>query len=303
MDSYDYSRILVPTDMSDFSAQALRYAAALRERLGSTVTLLYADETHFPIDVMEIPLGAYLEQAPQTTARLAEKLRSYAHDHLGSCAVETLVIRDTPARAIVRTARDMRADLVVMGTHGRSGWRRALLGSVAESVLHETDRPVLTVTPAVPSHGHPPAIRRIVCPVNFTFIAREALQHATALAQAFEAELLIVYVTEGSHSPHLREIEAAFALWVDPAVRARARYSLTLVPEGDPAERVLATAREAEADLIVLGAQHRYFSDATVIGTTTERITRFARCPVLTVVRKARTEVRVHEDALVEASV
>ena len=72
-----------------------------------------------------------------------------------------------------------------------------------------------------------------------------------------------------------------------------------ILPDGDPAQRTLEAATEWNADLIVVGAQHRFFSDATVIGTTTQRITRFARIPVLTVAMKARKEIQdpVHETA------
>jgi nucleotide-binding universal stress UspA family protein len=296
MDSIVYERILVPTDMSDFANQAIRYAALLRDRLGSQITLLYADEAYLPVDVLEVPLGYYLEQAPATKAKLQEKLREYAREHIPGASVESMIVEDAPARAIVNTAKEMKADLIVMGTHGRHGWRRALLGSVTETVLHETERPVLTVTPNVLREKPSAEIKRVVCPVNFTHIAREALHHACAISQAFDAELIVVYVAEGVQPPQLPEVEAAFSLWVDPATRGRTRYRLSIVGDGDPAETVLTTAGDAGADLIVLGAQHKFFSDATVIGTTTQRITRFARCPVMTIVRKARTEIEIHED-------
>lgn len=290
MENFGYERILVPTDMSEFGELAVRYAALFRERLASRITLLYADETYFPIDVLEIPLGYYLENAPETKVKLQERLRDYAQQHLPGDGVTTQVVQDTPARAIVQTAKEMKADLIIMGTHGRRGWRRALLGSVTENVLHETNRPVLTVTPAILEQDEPLKIRTVVCPVNFTYIAREALSHACAMAQAFGAELIVVYVAEGVTPPQLPDVEAAFSLWVDPALKGRVSYRLSIVGEGEPAGRVLETAADVDADLIVVGAQHKFFSDATVIGTTTQRITRFARCPVLTVVRAARKE-------------
>lgn len=288
-----YQNILVPTDMSVVAAGALRYAGLLRERLQARITLLYADETWLPVDILEMPLGYYLENAPETKAKLQELLRKYADSYLPPGSAQTQVVQESPARAIVHAAKEMNADLVIMGTHGRRGWRRALLGSVTETVLHEIDRPVLTVTPAALTDSKTPEIRRVICPVNFTYVARTSLHHACAMAEAFDAELVVVYVAEGIQPPKLPEVEAAFNLWVDPAVRGRARYKLTIVDSGDAAESVLATAAEVDADLIVLGAQHRFFHDATVVGTTTERITRFARCPVLTVVRKATAEIEM----------
>ncbi|HVR40637.1 MAG TPA: universal stress protein [Thermoanaerobaculia bacterium] len=128
MDSFAYERILVPTDMSEFANLAIRYAALFRERMASQLTLLYADEIYYPADMIEVPMGYYLEKAPETKLQLQQKLREYAGAHALQDA-ETLVIQESPARAIVRTARDMKAELIVMGTHGRHGWRRAILGS------------------------------------------------------------------------------------------------------------------------------------------------------------------------------
>jgi nucleotide-binding universal stress UspA family protein len=93
---------------------------------------------------------------------------------------------------------------------------------------------------------------------------------------------VIVYVDDGSQSPFLNRAGAKMAAWIAPAVRERIRYR-EIITHGDPSGRVLEVADEVDGDLIVLGAQHRLFRDATVIGSTTERITRFAKRPVLTI--------------------
>jgi nucleotide-binding universal stress UspA family protein len=301
MQSLSYESILVPTDMSDFGKLALRYAALFQQKLGSRLTLLFADEFYFPLDLLELPLGYYLENAPDAKMKLHEKLRDYITEN---CALgaEALVMQDAPSRAIVSVAKQSRSDLVIMGTHGRRGWRRALLGSVTESVLREIDCPVLTVTPAIMPNEGDLAIRTILSPVNFTHVAREALQHASALAAAFDADLVVMYVAEGIDQPMLPQLDTAFSQWIDPHVRDRCRYSQIVIRSGDPAEHVLNMSGKLGADLIVIGAQHKWFSDATVIGTTTERITRFAKCPVLTVVRKAVVERPVEDELLVETA-
>jgi nucleotide-binding universal stress UspA family protein len=292
MDYAGFERVLVPTDLSDFAALALRYAALMRERAGSALTLLYADETYLPVDLLEAPLGYYLENAPQSREKLQTRFSEYAKAQIGG-AFETMVVQDSPARAILNAARSLRSDLIILGTHGRRGVRRAILGSVTENVLHEADTPVLTVTPSLMASKET-AIKRILCPVNFTYVAREALLQACKFAQLFGAELAVMYVVEGLPGDRADQIESAFQQWVDPQVRDQCRFTRMFVRDGDPAERVLAAAFEQTSDLIVVGAQHKFFSDATVIGTTTQRITRFAHCPVLTVVRKAKPEVFEH---------
>ena len=298
MESFGYDRILVPTDMSDFAKVALRYAVLFQEKLGSSLTLMFADEFYFPVDLLELPMGYYLENAPDTKKKLTEQLRDYVKANV-PLGADAFIVQDAPARAIVSTAKDTRADLIVMGTHGRHGWRRALLGSVTESVLHDTDTPILTVTPSMMKGADKPQITRVLCPVNFTRVARQSLSHACAISQAFGAELVVMYVAESVDEEHAPQIESAFSQWVDPHVQSHCSYHQLFATGDDAAAKVLETAAQLQVDLMVIGAQHRMFSEATVIGTTTERITRFAQCPVLTIIRKAIVEESVEEKTLV----
>jgi len=198
--------------------------------------------------------------------------------------VESLLVEDTPARAILETAREREADLIVMGTHGRSGLSRVMLGSVTERVLRESDRPVLTIRYTTGMSPEPRgSIRSLLCPVNYTPVARKALQHAVALAQCFDAELTVVHVLEDeAQKASDREALARLCEWVPEEVRRHCRVK-ELIRRGDAAEQIIETARALGNDLIVLGAQHKRFFDATVIGTTTVRVTRHAPCPVLVV--------------------
>ena len=169
-----------------------------------------------------------------------------------------------------------------MGTHGRTGWRRAVLGSVAERVLRETDLPVLTVNAAAAA-SHRVAIESILCPVNFTTVAHDALRYASLIANRLDARLVVLNVEE-EEAPAI-DLERDFGGWVDAAVRHHCDYQ-QLVVKGNAADAVLEAANQFQTDLIVIGAQHRRHTDTTVIGSTTERITRFAWQPVLTIVRE-----------------
>lgn len=266
-------RILVPTDLSDFGKVALEWAALFRKRLGSRITLMFANEPYFPVDVLEMAASYPLLAGPEIRDRLAEEVREYAQENFtDASAVETMIVDGAAAPAIIEAAKKINADLILMGTHGRRGVRRILLGSVTESVLHHTDRPLMSVPPPEvwPSE---PRIKKVLCPVNFTPIARKALEKASAVAKAFEAELILVHVKELSGEQH-------FEKWVEQTVDA---YK-SIVVEGNAAEQVLRNAEEKDVDVIVIGAQHKRFRDATVIGTTTTRVVRFAHRPVLTVI-------------------
>lgn len=266
MNTHPIQRILIPTDMSDFATLALDYGLLFRDKLGAQITLLYAEEFEFLLTA-EYPLAYYFDNTIAAKNHALELLRNYARRKIDDMAgVRTLVLDSSPSRAIVQTADDIRADLIIMGTHGRHGLRGTLLGSVTERVLRETARPLLTVIPHRLPSDRNVAIRKILCPVNYTPIAQHALEYATSFANIFGAELFETHIPEDR--------------------------------DGDPAERILKMADDMAADLIVLGAQHTRFSDATVIGTTTERITRFAKQPVLTVMRRAEALKRKDAELL-----
>lgn len=276
-------RILLPTDLSDLSLSAFPWAVRLAKTFGSTIEILYADLFADPIDLVGGGMTVADPERIESLKGLAQKtLAKHAEERVPAGVAREIVIDvDAPYRSIVRRAES--AGLVVMGTHGRSGWRRALLGSVTETVLRETATPVLTIRL---EEATPPdedvRVSRIVCPVNYTAMAQLALAHAADLAAAFDAELVVVHVSEAGETAGEREAE--LETWVPSAVARRMKYR-RLVLRGDAAEEVVGLAKKESADLVVVGAQHRRFSDTTVIGVTTERITRHAPCAVMTVHR------------------
>lgn len=294
-----FERILVPTEMDEFGSLALRYALLFNKRLDSKLTLLHAAEISWLAN--EHPAGYYFQSVEEARFELELRLREFAARYVPESAdVSAVFADDDPPHAIVKTANDIRADLIVMSTHGRHGLGRAFLGSVAERVLRESDVPVLTVRPDLARPDTTVAIRTVLCPINFTEAARSALEEATAIAEAFGAELLLMHVRENGHEPNEPSVESQFSNWVDPLIRKRTEYR-AIVIHGDAAASVLEAAEPMHDTLLVIGAQHRRFSNATIIGTTTERLTRFARLPVITVIRKAVEATQAAEVALASA--
>lgn len=139
-----FEHILAPTDFGPCSARAIDLATTLAQALGARLTLLHA---------WEVPLYPYTRVAVPMESLVVD-IEQHAAEHL-ACELQKLRERlpiatsslklDTPWRAIVEAARSLNADLVVMGTHGRRGIHRALMGSVAEKVVRLCDVPVLTV--------------------------------------------------------------------------------------------------------------------------------------------------------------
>ncbi|MGA7616275.1 MAG: universal stress protein [Thermoanaerobaculia bacterium] len=290
MENFEPKKILVPTDFSDLATHALEFAQMIATRYGSSICLLYADPFLPPPYFTSLQAEELAESLEKSKELAAEQLREYARRHVGpSIPVQSLIMEDVPFPAITNVAEKRNVDLIVMGTHGRSGFSRIMLGSVTERVLRETDRPVLTARSDGAGEVAPP--RRIVCPVNFSEVAHDSLIHAVSLARTFGSELYLLHVVEPhSDVPHDEEMKR-ICEWVPKDV-ARNCHFQDLTMEHDPAERIIQYVREVAGDLVVVGAQHRRFSDATVIGSTTVRLTRHSPAPVLTVVRRAEAATR-----------
>lgn len=137
----EISSIVVPTDFSPTATKAVEYGAGLAYRLGASLTLLHAVE----------PLGVALPQALAEAQQIGatESLEGVVKELAARGVKADFAVRMGPAaRETIELARERKADLIVIGTHGRSGLSRLLLGSVAENVLRHADCPVLTVRPS-----------------------------------------------------------------------------------------------------------------------------------------------------------
>jgi nucleotide-binding universal stress UspA family protein len=172
--------ILVPTDFNELATAALRYAAQIAAATGAEIVVLYADRFDPPAEFTAAQAQLLAGSIAESRRRADEELAMYTREIVpDSVAVRTVIREDFPATAIRELADEVDADLIVMGTHGRGLLTRILFGSVAESVLKNTRRPVLTVR----SNSVSP-IRRIAC------VEEGASSFAASLAARLGAELI-----------------------------------------------------------------------------------------------------------------
>jgi nucleotide-binding universal stress UspA family protein len=280
MRDFQIKRILVPTDLSQPGSIALRYARLFAERFSAGLLIVYAEP-------MVIPAGGlgvmpFYADSPGHLRDLEHEIRTYASEPLDGLTYEVVATGGDPVPSIVHEAKEREADLIVMATHGLRGWRRAILGSITEGVLHQGTSPVLSISRPNAHPSATPGVTKIVCPINFTDAARESLDYAAHLAASFDCELNVVHVVEHTDPMRAAVAEEDVRSWIVPAIQERCTVR-QLVMRGGAAERVLDCAEDIGADLLVIGAQQKLFRDVTTIGTTTERLVRFARMPVLTV--------------------
>ena len=138
--------ILHPTDFSDRANEAFRLAAAVARDYGARLVLFHVVP---PAPAFTGEMGVAMPPEPESVEEFWAKLNDLRAE--GDLCVERSLVRGDPAEEIVRRARDEKADLIVMGTHGRTGLGRLLMGSVAELVMRRAPCPVLTVKVPVPA--------------------------------------------------------------------------------------------------------------------------------------------------------
>jgi nucleotide-binding universal stress UspA family protein len=229
---------------------------------------------------------------------LAEMSRSL---NLAAVSPDAIPIAEAgdPRAAIIDQAISKKADLIVMGTHGRRGFKRLLLGSVTEAVLREAPCPVLTVPPhARAGVSEAATFKRILCPIDFSPSALQALGFGLDLARQADGRVTLLHVVEWlteeepRASAHFNVPEYRRFMVEDAQERLRslgAEESRTWVEIDDVVvfgrayREILRAAETKPADLIVMGAQGRGGIGLALFGSTTQQIVRGSMCPVLTV--------------------
>src|SRR5688572_24697369 len=171
-------RVLCPVDLSDISERALRHAAALAAWYEARLTALFV-RTGDRVESTERDLAAVVDSA------------------VGAQAAHVLVTDGDVVSEILRLATALPADFIVMGTHGASGFKQWLLGSVTERVLREAPCPVLTVPPRVAQQS-PEAVSlaTVVCAVDFSPSSMRALDYAASIARKAGGRLVLIHALE-----------------------------------------------------------------------------------------------------------
>ena len=293
-------RILCPVDFSEASRHAVECAAAIARWYGASISALHVCSPPFlPVPTLPPPAERVSE------AELA-RVREEAAAHLtsaGASAADILVEVGSPAAHIVSRAAALPADLIVMGTHGASGFEHLVLGSVTEKVLRRVGCPVVTVPPRAHGTGALP-FRQRLCAVDLSDSSLAALTLACSLARESKSALTVLHVIEWPWEepppPSFAELPAEqgaaladYRRYVETSAVDRLQTLTRDVDTGacQPASRVvhgkahieiLRLAGEIGADLIVMGVRSRNVTDLALFGSTANQVVRRATCAVLT---------------------
>ncbi len=288
-------KIVCPTDFSPCSDQALGYAAFVASLFHAELHMLHGlvlhqDDPHNPEH--HFPDHEELER------KMKEVISAGMDRLVGSLEFEPSMVLCAQRRGfdasevILEYVKEVDADLVVMGTRGRRGSARILLGSVADRVVRWADCPVLTVPEETP-HRTGDSVERILVPIDFSATSRRAVEAAWELAQLSEADLVLLHVIDLPSYPgfydtsFLNDREGmkrkSLAALESLAHELEVKNVAFEVRFGRPAHEILDSCHSRECDLIVMGNRGLSGFRMFGLGTCAEHVVRGAKCPTLTV--------------------
>jgi nucleotide-binding universal stress UspA family protein len=304
---FEVKRVLCPVDLTELSIRPLAYAGAIANWYRAQLTALHVVPTFEP---MEVRAGALFDPVqfvyPMSREQVLERLREAVHTAGAIDQANVAAEAGEPAAVIVDQASAHRADLLVMATHGRSGFDRLLLGSVTEKVLWRAPCPVLIVPPHAADSPDGVSLTTILCPVDFSPAALQAVGFAVDLARRANASVTFLQAIEWlaeeepGEPPRFNVPEFRLYLMQDAEEQLNAliaqqprvgRGCKAAVVAGRAHREILRSAAENGASLIVMGAQGRGGPALMPLGSTTQQVVRAASCPVLTI-RAPRKEER-----------
>lgn len=293
-----FTKILCPIDFSAGSQQAMRVAVRLANERGAELVLLHV--WHVPPLAFsgEYMLSADLIQEMSDAAQ--RSLDTALHDAiaLGAKRATTKLATGVPWNTITETATETTEDgfeLIVIGTHGRTGLTRFLLGSVAEKVVRHAPCSVLTVRP----DGDPQPFRHVLCPVDFSASSRQAMELAAELVAPGGMGITLLHVLElpvaYSGEPRLPELyrdldKRSVDLLEQWATQLGAKTSVPVTARsrigGAGGETLAVLDDDRTFDLVVMGSHGRSGIARVLLGSAAEKVVRHARCPVLVARRR-----------------
>ena len=286
-----YDDVLIPTDGSESAERAARHGVVLARAYDATVHALSVIDER---DYDGVADGRVPDPGDAAVERDAQEAVEAVAD-LADGETVTRVEAGVPSEAILAYATEAGVDLVVMGTHGRTGVDRFVIGSVAEKVVRRADVPVVTVR-AVESATLWPPIDRILVPTDGSDASFEALPYALDLAERFDAEIeAFSVVDERTTSAFynvgtaLEDVVGGLRTTAETATdriaseaAERGIDASTTVVEGLPSRTICAHAAESGADVVVMASHGRTGLAHYLLGSVAERVVRNSAVPVLT---------------------
>ncbi len=266
-----FERILLCTDCSEYSEGAVREAISIAKSCKSKLYVISVVEAN---PEFEAYAPGLVEKIEKDTRRHLEGIKERAEKDGVTCETITHEGED-PYRYIVKEASGLKADLIVMGRHGRTGLKRLMMGSVTARVIGHSECNVLVVPRAAEL-----TCRKILIATDGSEFSDKAVREALNIASACGSEVVIVSVA--SSDSEVREAEG-FVREAGEKAEKKGLKVTTGTPVGTVYEKIIDVAEKEKVDLIIVGSHGRTGLKRLLMGSVAERVIGHAPCTVLVV--------------------
>src|SRR5262245_9494937 len=283
-----FERILCPVDFFPASLRAYDFVLKLAANYGAAVDVL-----HVVAPLVPTPYGAPVSLPDVTMKLVTESKRQLkklkARAEKANVNVQAEVRTGEIELEIQRAIKSEKADLLVMGTHGRRGFERWILGSVTERLLRRSTVPLLAISAPKQDREAPPAIRTILVTTDFSEGTSEAVAYAFSVAQECRSRITLLHVINDLtmadvdsklRSPLIVGVRKQLEDLVPEGARAWCDVT-TRVETGTPYRRILRILDQEKVGLLVMNIHGKGMLDRALLGSTAERVVRAAECPVM----------------------
>jgi nucleotide-binding universal stress UspA family protein len=281
-----FSHILLPTDFTSASSTAVAYARAFASDYGSRIFVTHAVTPNPPVFMPMEPVPVAMD-TDWSDAQVALN-QFLSQEALKDTLHEGILERGDLWNVLDDVVRRHAIDLIVLGTHGRHGLKKLVLGSGAEQIFRQASCPVLTVGPKVPEpRGDVCAFKNILFATDFSIGSLKALPYALSLAEEHQASLTLLHVVPLVPMQHQVHVAGGVKQQLEELIPPDARDWCRPAPVVSfefPAEGILHHAEAQSADLIVMGVHKRApRASAHLPWAIAYEVVCHAACPVLTV--------------------
>jgi nucleotide-binding universal stress UspA family protein len=290
-----FRKILVPLDGSDFAEQALPLATSIARQSGAALQLVRA---HSPVAMLSTESEFVVDQ--RLDAKIQENETAYLDEVVNKLRrivpieIDHVLVNSFAADALYEQAIAASADLVVMATHGRNGFSRFWLGSVADALIRRLPMPILLIRPQEekPDLTAEIILRRILIPLDGSALAEQILSPAIEFGSLARVEYTLVRVvepimlpTEEFNEPLVDQLEHRAQLYLDRVaekLRDRSLIVKTRILVNRPAAvAILEEAHVIKAGLVALATHGRGGLGRLLLGSVADKVVRGAQVPVL----------------------
>ena len=294
---FKLNSVVCATDLSEGSNKALPLAASMAARHGAKLIIAHI------IDLPAVtPYGETMVDPHELRSRVEQSAKAQIADILSHCADkvdwEMNIAIGYPAKEIMNIVEEVNADMVVAATHTRSGIERLLLGSVTRKLMHSLDVPLLIIPGDIPAEQLERSLESVLIACDFSPDSSKGVQWGIDFSQAFGAKLTMATVIENSQLEQLLKLDPQKEHGMADKLQNDLHQSLldtlptkykdSIIPEtvvlaGKPHEELNKYAILNHIDLIVMGVHGRGIIEHLLVGSTTDRLVRLGRFPVMAV--------------------